>query len=254
MFAGDIYRDGAFAEYALVDERIVGRKPSNLNWSAAAALPLTSLTVCEAFLDQLKIPMDKNKNAGKVILITGGAGGVATAAVEFAKKVLGLTVVATGSRDDSIKYVKSLGADHVVNHHQSYIDQLKDLGIESIDYVLDTHGLSTELFDQSVTLLKPFGGMVSIMPYATVNVGTMHAKALRFSAVLMFIRPTLKDDEEMMKVQHDYLNLVAGFVEAGILTSKETENLPFTLENLVKALTDQQAGKSIGKRTLTLKD
>ena len=119
MFAGDLFRPGAFAEYTLVDERIVGPKPSSLTWSEAASEPLTILTAMEALYDQLKVSPNKEEDNGKTILITGGAGGVSTAAVSIAKKVLGLTVIATGSREESIEYIKKLGADHVVNHHEN---------------------------------------------------------------------------------------------------------------------------------------
>jgi len=101
MFAGDFFRPGAFAEFVLVDERIVGPKPTSLSWSEAASVPLTSLAAWEALFDQLKISPNKEDNKDKVILITGGAGGVATAAVNIAKKVLGLTVIATASREET---------------------------------------------------------------------------------------------------------------------------------------------------------
>ena len=68
---------GCNAEYTIVDERIVGRKPNNLSWEEAAAVPLTGITAWEAFEEQLKIrrPASHETNQHKVILISNGAGG-----------------------------------------------------------------------------------------------------------------------------------------------------------------------------------
>ena len=79
FYAGAIGRTGTNAEYHLVDERIVGIKPKTLDWSAAAALPLTSITAWEMLFDRL----DVNKavpGAAPAILIVGGAGGVGSIA------------------------------------------------------------------------------------------------------------------------------------------------------------------------------
>ena len=72
-YAGSITRSGANAEFHLVDERIVGKKPSKIGWADAAALPLTSLTAWEAFFVRLDV---KKPVPGAAILIIGGAGGV----------------------------------------------------------------------------------------------------------------------------------------------------------------------------------
>ena len=116
----------------------------------------------------------------------GGAGGVSTAAVSIAKKVLGLTVIAMGSRGESIKYIKKLGADHVLNHHESLMTQIKDLGIENVDYILHMVDLTSELFTEFVGLVKPFGAICSIWPSATVDLFQLLWKLIQFSAMLMF--------------------------------------------------------------------
>ena len=117
-YAGDITRSGCNAEYQVVDERIVGHKPNSLNFEAAAALPLTAVTAWEALFDRLGIAQDLASNKVKSILIIGGAGGVGSIAIQLAKKVAGLKVIATASRPETIAWVKNLGADEVINHHQ----------------------------------------------------------------------------------------------------------------------------------------
>ena len=81
-YAGDITRSGSNAEYQVVDERIVGRKPKTLNFAEAAALPLTTITAYEAFFDRLGIDRD-GANAGQSILIIGGGGGVGYASTSL---------------------------------------------------------------------------------------------------------------------------------------------------------------------------
>lgn len=251
MFAGDIFRSGAFGDYVLIDERIVGKKPKNTTWSEAASIPLVTLTAWETMIDQMKIPVDPETNAGKVILITGGAGGVATASIEVAKKVLGLTVVATGSRPESIAYNKQMGADHVINHHEPLGPQLKEIGFETVDFLMDTYGINTpETFAEYSEIVKAFGNLASIWPATSADLMKLFWKSINFSALLMFTRPTLEGD--LKTRQHDILDKVADLVEDGVLTTKESETLPFSLENLKAALDGQAGGATIGKRTLTM--
>ena len=250
MFAGDFFRAGAFAEYVAVDSRIVGRKPSNINWSEAAALPLTFLTAWEGLTDQLKISTKKEENAGKTVLVTGGAGGVGSAAVQIAKKVLGLTVISTASRPETVDFTRSCGADHVVSHRESFAPQLEKLGIEAVDYVFHCSDLSPALFTEFIDIVKPFGGIVSIWPSATVDLMLLFWKSINFSAELMFTRPGMKANPHQMLRQHEILNDVCKFVEEGTLFSTEKMTKDMTLENLRKLLELQASGEAIGKMTL----
>ena len=248
MFAGDFFRPGAFAEYVLIDERIVGPKPANLSWSQATSEPLTSLTAWEAIYDQLKVSPNKQDNTGKTILITGGAGGVATAAIALASKVLGLTVIATASRDESRDFVRRMGAHHVINHRENLTSQIKDLGIEAVDYILHTVDLTEDLFTEFVGLIKPFGGICSIWPSATVDLFQLFWKSVNFSAVLMFTRPGLKNQES--KRQHDILTQLSQLLEDGTLPTRQTNSMELNAANLRKALEMQASGKSVGKTAL----
>jgi len=83
FYAGDITRPGINSEYHLVDERIVGTKPSSLSFPEAAALPLTSITAYEAFFDRLEIDRDGG-NKGESILIIGAGGGVGSIGIQLA--------------------------------------------------------------------------------------------------------------------------------------------------------------------------
>ena len=117
-YAGDITRSGSNSEFQLVDERIVGKKPTSLSFAEAAALPLTSITAWEALFDRLGISSQGN-DAGKSILIIGGAGGVGSIAIQLASKVAKLNVIATASRDESRDWCLKLGAS--AGHQSSSI-------------------------------------------------------------------------------------------------------------------------------------
>ncbi|MGE3855014.1 MAG: zinc-binding alcohol dehydrogenase family protein, partial [Planctomycetota bacterium] len=135
FYAGSITRPGANSEFHLVDERIVGRKPESLGFAEAAALPLTSITAWEALFNRMGVLPD-GPSAGKLLLVIGGAGGVGSIAIQIAKQVARLTVVATASRDESRAWCLELGADHVINHREDMPARLKELGIAHADYVL----------------------------------------------------------------------------------------------------------------------
>ena len=82
FYAGSVGRQGANMEFHLVDERIVGRKPRTLDFAAAAALPLTSITAWEAMFDRLDVAKPV-PGAARAILILGGAGGVGSIAIQL---------------------------------------------------------------------------------------------------------------------------------------------------------------------------
>ena len=107
MYAGSIDRPGSNSEYQLVDERIVGRKPSSLSFAEAAALPLTTITAWEALFERLGIEPDKTqKNQASTLLIINGAGGVGSIAIQLAKQIAGLQIVATASREETVSWCR----------------------------------------------------------------------------------------------------------------------------------------------------
>ena len=123
FYAGDITRPGSNADYQLVDERIVGRKPKSLTHAQAAALPLTAITAYELLFERIGIDR-AGANRGDSLLIIGGAGGVGSIAIQLAK-LARLVVIATASRDDTIAWVKQLGADHVISHREPFARKLR---------------------------------------------------------------------------------------------------------------------------------
>ncbi len=243
FYAGSVARPGANSEYHLVDERIVGRKPEILSYSEAAALPLTSLTAWEALFDRLGIPETGNVNTN--LLVIGAAGGVGSIAIQLAKRA-GLTVIGTASRTESTQWIKDRGADHVINHYEEFVPQLKQIGLEGVDYILCLNRTDMH-WDNMAKAINPQGKICSI--YETnekLNLFPLFNKSVTFVWELMFTR-SLFGTPDMIK-QHEILNKISDMVDSRILQTTVNEVLsPINAENVRKAHAMLEEGKTIGK-------
>ena len=232
-YAGDITRPGSNAQFQLVDERIVGRKPASLDFAQAAALPLTTITAWELLFDRMPYALEGG-GAGKSLLVIAGAGGVGSIAIQLAKRA-GFTVIATASRQDTIDWCMSLGADHVINHRQALGPQLKALGFDSIDAALnlaDTDRYWTELGD----LLAPLGHVGLIVePRGELRIGDPYkAKSIGIHWEMMFARPRFRTAD--MGEQGALLDRVADLIDAGDVRGTLTGTLsPINAANLREA-------------------
>src|SRR6201995_1079883 len=126
FYAGSILRQGTNSEFHLVDERIVGNKPKTLSFAQAAALPLTSITAWELLFDRLGAIPGKSVDP-RSLLITGGAGGVGSILIQLARRLTGLTVIATATRPESQKWCLDLGAHAVLDHSKPMKEQVEKL-------------------------------------------------------------------------------------------------------------------------------
>jgi zinc-binding alcohol dehydrogenase family protein len=114
-YAGDLDRPGGNSEYHVVDARIVGHRPAKLTPAQAAAVPLVALTAWEALFDRLGFSTTVPPRL-KSLLIVGGAGGTGSMAIQMARLVPDLRIIATASRRESQAWCRKLGADHVIDH------------------------------------------------------------------------------------------------------------------------------------------
>ncbi|MEM6490585.1 MAG: zinc-binding alcohol dehydrogenase family protein [Pseudomonadota bacterium] len=241
FYAGDIKRSGSNAEFQLVDERIVGRKPQSLTHAEAAALPLTTITAYEAFFDRLKIDRD-GADAGRSILIIGAGGGVGSIGIQLAKHA-GLTVIATASRPESSDWVRGLGADHVVSHREDMVAQTHALGFETVDYIAIFNDMRH--WDAAVALIRPQGGIVSIddtelpMPMAG-----MKAKAASLHWEFMFAR-AMHGTPDMIE-QHRLLTWVANEIDAGRIRTTVSDVM-----SPINAATLREAHRRLETKTAT---
>ena len=246
FYAGDITRPGSYAEYQLVDERIVGHKPKTLTYAEAAALPLTTITAYESFFDRLGI--DRNGgDAGQSVLIIGAGGGVGSIGIQLAKAA-GLTVIATASRPETSRWVTELGADHVINHREPMAPQVRRLGFKHVDHIAIFNDMRH--WETAVELIRPQGGIVSIddtdLP---MPMGGMKTKAASLHWEFMFARP-MHQTPDMIE-QHKLLTHVASEIDAGRIRSTVSEVLePINAENMRKAHALVETGRAKGKIVL----
>ncbi|MBX9456237.1 MAG: zinc-binding alcohol dehydrogenase family protein [Rhizobium sp.] len=245
-YAGVINRDGTNAEYHLVDERIVGRKPSSLSFREAAALPLTAITAYEMIFDRLKVEDEVPGDHG-AILIIGGAGGVGSIAVQLARQLTRLTVIATASRPESADWVKSLGAHHVINHSQPLAPQVAALGIVPGYIFPTTH--SDEHLAAMAEIVAPQGRIGLIDDPAEFSIKPFKQKAVSIHWEFMFTRGVF-GTEDMLE-QHNLLNQVADLVDAGKIRTTAAESFgTINAENLRRAHRQVESHSTIGKVVL----
>jgi NADPH2:quinone reductase len=250
FYAGSRTRSGANAELHLVDERIVGRKPSSLGFAEAAALPLTSITAWELLFDRIGVVRGENADR-RSLLIVGGAGGVGSMAIQLARRLTGLTVLATASRAETQAWVRGLGAHHVIDHAQPFAAQLKTVGLPAVDIVLALTGTAQHA-GQIAEVIAPEGrlGLIEGPTALTAfDAGPLFTKSVSIHNELMFTRAMFGTTS--MIGQHRLLTEIADLVDRGLIrtTLKEVVG-PIDALHLRKAHALVESGKAIGKVAL----
>jgi NADPH2:quinone reductase len=247
FYAGAIDRPGCNSEFHLVDERIVGPKPASLDFAQAAALPLTSITAWEVLFDRLDVRR-LVPSAANAIVIIGGAGGVGSMAIQLARKLTDLTVIATASRAETIAWCRDLGAHHVIDHRQPLAAQVAALGLGAPAFVLST--TNTELhFGEIATLIAPQGRFALIDDPKTLDVVPLKRKSVSTHWELMFTRSLFGTAD--MIAQHDLLVEVSRLVDAGMLRSTMAESFgAINAANLKRAHAQLESGTTRGKVVL----
>ena len=140
---------GAFAEALITLVGNVARKPRGIGHPQAAALPLVGVSALQSLTETLRLSRSQR------ILIHGGAGGVGSIAIQLAKH-LGAQVVTTVSTDD-VTYVKSLGADEIIDYQRQRFED----AVGKVDAVLDTVG--GDVYVRSFNVLKACARLVSLL-------------------------------------------------------------------------------------------
>jgi zinc-binding alcohol dehydrogenase family protein len=247
-YAGAIDRPGSNAQFQVVDERIVGRKPTSLGFAAAAAMPLTSLTAWELLFDRFNAPYGKG-NDPESLLVIGAAGGVGSMAVQIARQLTNLTVVATASRPDTIAWVRELGAHHVIDHRQSLTGQVKPIASSGIDYIFSLTS-TDQHFAEIAEFVAPEGhvGLIDD-PKNIPDVTKLKTKSAALHWEWMFARPRYQTKK--MACQGNILDKIADFVDAGVLRTTMRENYgTINAVNLKRAHAKLESGTAIGKIVL----
>ena len=249
-YAGSVVRPGANCEYHLVDERIVGRKPGRLSFAEAAAMPLTAITAWELLFDRIGVKRGESADR-RSLLVVGGTGGVGSMAIQIARRLTGLTVIATASRPQTQAWVRELGAHHVVDHSQPYAPQLAAIGLPTVDIVLALTGTAQNA-SQIGEVVAPEGHLGLIEGLGALGAfdpGTLFTKSIGIHLELMFTRSSFGTPS--MIEQHKLLDQIADLVDRGIIRTTLKEIIgPIDAANLRKAHAQIESGTTIGKLVL----
>ncbi len=249
FYAGAINRQGTNAEFHLVDERIVGSKPKSLSFEEAAALPLTAITAYEALFHRMKV-QDPVLSAERAILIIGGAGGVGSIAVQLARELTDLVIIATASRPRTEAWVRKIGAHHVVDHSKPLAPQIKELGIGAPAFVFSTTQTDRHMAD-IIELIAP-QGRLSLIDDSNkpMDLRPFKSKALSIHWEMMFARPVWQTAD--MIEQHKLLNHVSELVDAGRIRTTLSEIYgTINATNLKQAHAMIESGRTVGKIVLS---
>jgi zinc-binding alcohol dehydrogenase family protein len=245
-YAGDMARDGSNANVQLVDERIVGHKPNSLSFVEAAAMPLCTITAWESLFERLGV---NEGDAGKSILLIGAAGGVGSIAIQLAKQVGKLKVIATASREKSKDWCLQMGADVVLEHY-NLSAQLIQQNVTAPDFIL-CMGVPDDYMEEMVAVIKPQGSICLLAnAREALNINQLKVKSIKLVWEMMFTRS--KFETEDMDEQGKILNSLSGLIDDNKISCTATRQLsPINVANITKAHNTIEAGAMIGKLTLS---
>ncbi len=247
FYAGSILRQGTNSEFHLVDERIVGRKPKSLSFAQAAALPLTSITAWELLFDRLGAAPGKSLDP-RTLLITGGAGGVGSILIQLARRLTGLTVVATATRPESQQWCRELGAHAVIDHARPMKEQIEALKLPPVALVASLT-FSDQHYKAIADFMAPQGKFGLIDDPAEFTMSVFKGKAISVHWESMFTRSSFQTPD--MIAQHHLLNDVADLIDKGVLRTTLDQSFgTINAANLKRAHALLESGKSRGKIVL----
>ncbi|SIS60284.1 NADP-dependent oxidoreductase [Salimicrobium flavidum] len=202
----DLTRKGTYAEYTVVAEHLLAPLPENVTFEEGAATPLVGLTAWQCLTDVTKV------QKGEKVLIQAGAGGVGSFAIQFAKEK-GAYVATTGSTRN-VNFLKSLGADEVIDYtEQDFAEVLNDY-----DVVFDT--LGGDILDKAFDVLKDGGRLVTIAGQPDEE----KAKAKNIEATSFWLEP-----------DGDQLKEIADLMESGKVKAHIGHRYPLTAQGLQDA-------------------
>lgn len=240
-------RIGTFAEFIAIHQSEAAPMPPNLTYPEAASLPLVGLTSWQALVDTAQL------KAGQKILIPAGSGGIGTFAIQLAKHI-GAEVWTTTS-GKNVEFVKSLGADHVIDY------QTEDFAkrVNNVDVVYDT--LGGDVLDKSFPITRPNGWVVSIAgspDYRTAkDIGLDIARSLMLGIVGLRVDARAISARVhyrflFMKPLGDELAKIADLVTKGAV--KPVVDRIFPLAECQSAIEYSASGRARGKIVIRLTD
>ena len=233
---------GTYAEYAVVHEGYLARKPANLDMRSAAALPLVLITAWEALVYRGGL------EPGQRVLVHGGAGGFGHVAIQLAR-FLRARVAATVSSEDKARFVRELGAEIAIEYtREDFVVQTCAWTEQTgADLVLDCIG--GETFLRSIDALRIYGRLVTLL---STPIDLAHANRARARNLLVgyvgMAAPTATGNHRARLAQTRILEQGARLVERGKLRVVVSDVYP--LAQAADAHAALEAGHVQGKIVL----
>jgi NADPH:quinone reductase len=237
-------KTGNYAELAVVEERLVARKPISISFAEAAAAPLVLITAWESLYDRARL------KRGQTILIHAGAGGVGHVAIQLAK-LEGAKVCTTVSSQDKSRLALHLGADYPILYKQvDFIEAVLNWTEgKGVDLAFDTVGGKT--FFESCKAVRIYGDLVTILEpnFSLGNLKVARERNLRISLELM-LSPALAELISAQKHQTEILKQCASWIDEDKL--KIHLNQTFPLAEAAAAHKAIETGSITGKIALLI--
>jgi len=219
---------GVQAEYIAVPAKYVVRKPGELNWYEAAAMPLAAMTAYHMLIRKVGLKYND------WILIYGASSGVGSAAVQMAK-ALGARVITTVGSEEKAELARSLGADYIIDYRSEKVGAAvrKITNGRGVDVVFEHTGAKT--WTDSLRALRT-GGKLVTCGATTGPIVKIDIRAL-FIKHQQFIGSTMGTRQDMMEI--------LAMVERGDLKPMVSEVFPFS--KIAEAHRFLEEGKQFGK-------
>jgi alcohol dehydrogenase len=239
-------RIGTFAELIAINAADVALKPKTLSMEEAASIPLIALTAWQALIETAKL------KRGEKVLIHAGSGGVGTIAIQLAKHLGAL--VATTTSSSNVDFVKSLGADVVVDYKKDDFEKT----LRDYDAVLNS--LDAQTLRKSLNVLKPHGKLISISgppdPEFADEMGLNWGVKQVMRLLSYRIRKAAKRRHVnysflFMKASGDQLREIGRLIDAKDIRPVVDRVYPF--ESMEEALAHVDTGRAKGKVVVKLR-
>ncbi|MEH3155027.1 MAG: zinc-binding alcohol dehydrogenase family protein [Gordonia paraffinivorans] len=241
-YAGSIARPGTNTSHHLVDERVVGRKPSSIDFGEAAALPLTTITAWESLFDVHEVP----EGASGTLLVSGGAGGTGSMVTQLARTLTDLTVVATASRPESREWAQRMGAHHVVDRHD-LVSSVREVAPDGVDHIFSA--FSDGNVEAYAELLRVRGAVVAIDDPEGLDTMPLKDKSQSWRWEFMFTLPLQEPGND---AQARLLDRVADLVDEGRIVSTANQTLSgLGVDTLREAHRILESSGTVGKVVIT---
>lgn len=235
VFGGKV---GAYAEYVVIAEKFLAKKPANITFEQAGSVQIAGLTALQGLRDKGKV------QPGQKVLINGASGGVGTFAVQIAKTMgAEVTGVCSGR---NVELVRSLGADQVIDYTKEDFTK----GGQRYDVIIDNVGNRT--LSEYRRILTPNGKYV-LIGGGGVN-DNRWTGPIGLVVKTLLLKPFISQEMKMMlaDVTKEDLSFLADLMQSGKVTPVIDKTYPFS--EIREAIRYVETGRARGKVAVTLKD